>query len=95
MLDTIPDIELLIELVDMEDLRCGDVNHPRGISFHTAEASAEFLIVAPCCGDRGLLCRTRSYYLKYQAATIHCMRCDARWAPDRYQFIPLPGVLPI
>lgn len=96
-MDTIEQIDLdfLTQLVELDDWKCGDRNHPAGASYHTAEAPAEFMIVGPCCGDRGLLCRSRAYYLKHQAATIHCMRCDRHWSPDRYRFVPLPGALPL
>lgn len=94
-LDVGPDIDLLIELAELDDFQCCDVNHPRGISFHDPAAAAEFVIISPCCGDRGLLCRTRASYLKHVSATIHCMSCDRRWPPDRYRFIPLPGSLPL
>lgn len=94
-LEVQPDIDLLIEQAELSEFRCADANHPRGISFHDPDAAAEFLIMSPCCGDRGLLCRTRASYLKYVSATIHCMSCDRRWAPERYRFIPLPGVLPL
>ncbi|WP_426624045.1 hypothetical protein ACPPVW_15910 [Leifsonia sp. McL0607] len=89
------DIDLLAELVGLDDFQCCDANHPRGISFHDPSAPAEFLIVSPCCGDRGLLCRRRAAYLRNVAATIHCMRCDRRWPPERYRFIPLPGAGPL
>lgn len=94
-MDTLEDIdlELMLELVELNDWQCGDLNHPRGISHHTPEAPAEFMIVGPCCGDRGLLCRSRVEYLM-QVAEIHCMKCDRRWPPERYRFIPLESIRP-
>ncbi|WP_157498254.1 hypothetical protein [Leifsonia sp. Leaf336] len=58
------DLDLLAELVELDDFPCCDANHPHGVSFHDPSAPAEFLIVSPCCGDRGLLCRARSQYLR-------------------------------
>lgn len=96
---TAPDIDLDIELItevdELDQLPCVDRNHPKGVSFHDADAPAEFVIISPCCGDRGLLCRKRARYLRDVAATIHCMNCDRRWPPTRYQFIPLPGAMPL
>ena len=93
--EVVSELDLLAELVELDEFPCCDANHPRGISFHDPEAGAEFLVVSPCCGDRGLLCRARASYLWNVAATIHCMSCDRRWPPERYRFVPLPGVLPL
>ncbi len=93
--DVESELELLNELVALDEFACCDANHPRGISFHDPTAPAEFLLVSPCCGDRGLLCRARAAYLRNVAATIHCMRCDRRWPPEHYRFLPLPGAEPL
>ncbi len=93
--DVESELELLNELVALHEFACCDANHPRGISFHDPTAPAEFLLVSPCCGDRGLLCRARAAYLRNVAATIHCMCCDRRWPPEHYRFLPLPGAEPL
>jgi len=94
-LDASPDVDLQLELDELQDFACSDPRHERGESYHTPDTAAEFMLLNPCCGDRAIVCRSRAYYLKYQAATIRCARCQTEWAPHRYRFIPLPGVMPL
>lgn len=93
--EVIFDIELMLAVEEVSGFQCADPRHAKGQSFHTPDAPAEFVILNPCCSDRGLICRSRAYYLKYQAAMITCWRCKKEWAPGVYRFIPLPGVLPL
>lgn len=93
------DTDLVLNLFLLEQeldvFPCDDPRHAKGESYHTVGADAEFLVVNPCCSDRGLVCRTRAAYLKYGAATIRCWKCRHEWSPGEYRFIPLPGVMPL
>lgn len=90
-----PDADVRAEVDELDTLDCSDVRHDRSQSHHTAGAPAEFIILNPCCSDRGLVCRTRAAYLKNEAATIVCVVCKQEWPAGAYRFIPLPGVLPL
>ena len=88
------DTDVLASLED--EFPCADSRHPSGQSYHNPAQPAEFVLINPCCGDRALVCRSRAYYLKYQAAEIHCGRCHEVWPPDRYRFVPIsPKVAPL
>lgn len=77
-------------LASLDDVfPCADRRHPAGESYHNPEQAAEFVLINPCCGDRALVCRSRAYYLKYQAAEIRCGRCGEVWPPSAYRFVPI------
>lgn len=69
---------------------CEDGRHKRGIAFHTSDAPAEYRMVAPCCGTRALVCRTRAEYLMGPTcATIRCTTRDIKHDSKAYGFYPI------
>lgn len=94
-METLEDTDLQLWLAELDEFECSDERHPYGESFHTSGARGEFVILNPCCSDRGIICRSRAAYLKYQAAEIVCHKCKQKWPTSVYRFIPLPGVLPL
>lgn len=92
--DTRIDTDTIVELVG--DMVCSDAFHALSQSAHVASQPGEYVLIAPCCGMRTILCKGRAYYLKYISAEIHCTSCDQKWAPGRYRFLPVhPGVSPL
>lgn len=89
------DLELWLAEQELKDFPCSGLRHVHGDSHHVASDPGEFVLVAPCCGDVALLCRSRASYLRFYAADIHCNTCDGYASYSDYKFLPLPGVLPL
>lgn len=72
-------------------LPCEGETHSQGFSYHVPDQPGEFFAIAPCCGSRAVLCRSRVEYLTGPTvAEIRCQRCDLKHPPHTYRFEPLP-----
>lgn len=92
MLATI-DTDLDLSLDFAAQLPCEGLDHSRGLHGHQVDAPGAFLLVAPCCGGRLVLCAPRVGYMR-TSGLIWCTGCSTERVIEGYLFVPLDGDRP-